>query len=224
MPRPSRRSSARNFRWARREAGRMVSREPALVGDRTRGGRPRARSNVSTRLIGPPCPGSSPGTPTVGHLLDRSSPSACRPRGRRASRCGSAPGASPAWAVLQRRGELEAVRRAPRGRRCRPSSPASAGSCVPGFRLWYGRVRAERLELRRVVGRAVVVHPGPAGGELLEPQHVHHARPPAGTRRTGPAAGSCTRRPAGRRCCRPGWPASSGCVYLLRDQPLGRRR
>ena len=39
-----------------------------------------------------------------------------------------------------------------------------------------------------VVGRAVVVDPGPADRELVEPEHVHHARPPAGLapKRFGP--------------------------------------
>ena len=39
--------------------------------------------------------------------------------------------------------------------------------------IW--RILQDGLELGRVVGRAVVVDPRSALGELLEPQHVHHA-------------------------------------------------
>ena len=61
----------------------------------------------------------------------------------------------------------------------------------------------QRRELCGVVGRAVVVDPGPADRELVEAEHVHHADRRQAPRRRGPAAASCRRRPAGRRSSPP---------------------
>ena len=46
---------------------------------------------------------------------------------------------------------------------------------MPGLEVVVRRIGVERLELLRVVGRAVVVDPEAAGGELVEAQHVHDA-------------------------------------------------
>ncbi len=45
----------------------------------------------------------------------------------------------------------------------------------PWLHVVIRRVREERLHVVGVVGGAVVVHPGPADRELVEPEHVEDA-------------------------------------------------
>lgn len=45
----------------------------------------------------------------------------------------------------------------------------------PRFHVVERRIFVDRLEFILVLGRAVIGGPGPADGEFLEPEHVHHA-------------------------------------------------
>ena len=59
------------------------------------------------------------------------------------------------------------------------------GGCRFYVVVW--RVLKQRFELSLIVAAAVFIDPKPAGGELVEPEHVHHAHAwQAGSVKIGP--------------------------------------
>ena len=83
-------------------------------------------------------------------------------------------GAVPAWQSCSSRDELEAVARHHAVVRVRRRHQRRR-VLRARLQVVIRRIGVQRLELVGVVGRAVVVDPEAAGGELLEPQHVHDA-------------------------------------------------
>ena len=146
---------------------------------------------------------------------------------------------APPWPALhldaQQRGRVAGRRAAPgrrtcgraadrRDRRGPRTSSAAPGSACRDCTWWYGRVGDDRLEVGLDVGVAVLGDPRLAAAVEVVAHHVQQRHLRRRPRRTGRGAASSPRRPAGRRCCRREWRASSGCVHLsLRSGTRPRR-